>query len=444
MARTIMGSAGLNEKCASNIRMNYKKTEKIGSGGFGEVWKCQRVEGAFVAIKFLLQVDEDSKARFKREVGIQRSLDHPNIVKVLDDDLECATPWYATELYECSLLDQLPQLVGDGKQIATVVEQILTGLQFAHEHSVIHRDLKPANVLCSRGRYALSDFGLGRKLDAMTTRVTMTGDRFGTLEYMAPEQFRDSKRVDHRADIFSFGVMLRELFTGDTFPEASNLPLPIRMISERCTQIDPASRYQTAEEVKAAFKLFTSTPTPKAEEQLTALIPLLQAGTASVENLGRVIALIPLCQQDDELMFKVFMGMQPYVFKVLCQMAIDVMKLGVNRFAEVTRTRSFAFSETDYVGDKCRSLFDSTTDPELRAELTALALDIGVAYNRWHVMRVAAGLIEEPKTPHELPQLLKRLETRRSELFAIESYLTTSKLEPLIRVMLETRTEGAN
>ena len=144
-------------------------------------------------------------------------------------------------------------------QALSIVMQICEALQYAHDHGVVHRDIKPENILLdSRGQLKIADFGLAKLGSDSDADAHLTGTRqvLGTVQYMAPEQMVQSKTVDHRADIYSMGVVLYEMLTGEIPAGAFEPPSHRAAIDSRLDEVvmralasDPAKRYQKASEV---------------------------------------------------------------------------------------------------------------------------------------------------------------------------------------------------
>jgi eukaryotic-like serine/threonine-protein kinase len=237
----------------------YIDEDLLGTGGFGEVWRCVRdSDGQRFAKKMLAaDVGEDAIERFLREVRILSKLDHPNVVKVIAKHLTDPPYWYVMPLYSGSMETALPSIRGDESRARSVFTAILDAIEYAHGEGVIHRDLKCANVLMNaESDVAVSDFGLGRMIDATSTRQTVTGWGLGTALYMAPEQFADAKRADERSDIYSLGRMLYELYAEPlslTPPDLTLLRPALATIVARCTQRDPKLRYESVTELKRAW-----------------------------------------------------------------------------------------------------------------------------------------------------------------------------------------------
>ncbi|MFC1529796.1 protein kinase [Gemmatimonadota bacterium] len=196
---------------------HYQILEKIGSGGMGDVWLANdtRLERK-VALKFLPAeaTSEEDQRRFIREARAASVLDHPNICTIHEIDNSDSGQTYIAMAY-CDgetvkeRIARGPLKIEDALEIAI---QTGEGLARAHKVGIVHRDIKPANVIITEdGLAKIVDFGLAKLLGS--SQLTRTGSSLGTVAYMSPEQVRGDE-VDHRADIWSLGVMLYELVTG--------------------------------------------------------------------------------------------------------------------------------------------------------------------------------------------------------------------------------------
>ena len=194
------------------INDRYRLDAEIGHGGMGAVYKGhdQEIERD-VAIKVLNQTlfGKAERDRLIHEAKMIAKLKHPNIVSVHDVGEFEGSPFFVMEYVEGGSLRDLEP--GDLDEIIRICIQICQGLKHAHENGIIHRDLKPENVLLEKdGRVKLVDFGIAR---SDVTRFTSAGNIAGTVNYMAPE-IAKGEEVDGRADLYSLGVMLYELTTG--------------------------------------------------------------------------------------------------------------------------------------------------------------------------------------------------------------------------------------
>lgn len=205
--------------------------ELIGAGGMGAVYKARQIKlDRVVALKVLRPESSDDLAfaqRFNREAKTLARLNHPNIVGVHDfgeiavtgDNGESQTLFYFVMEYVDG--SDLRRLIGSEippADVTSIIQQVCQALQYAHEQGVVHRDIKPENILLdSYGIVKIADFGLAKLASKTERDYTLTGTHqvMGTPRYMAPEQMEASRTVDHRADLYSLGVVFYELLTGE-------------------------------------------------------------------------------------------------------------------------------------------------------------------------------------------------------------------------------------
>jgi len=196
--------------------------ELIGTGGMGRVYKARQpsVE-RWIALKILSPdraQDPEWIERFTREARALARLNHPHIVQVHGFGAE-PQPHLIMEFVDGVNLRQAMQAGGlSAREALVIVPKLCDALHYAHEHGVLHRDIKPENILIdTEGRVKIVDFGLAELRDenAVPFTLTQSGAKLGTLAYMAPEQIEKPAEVDHRADIYSLGVVFYEMLTGE-------------------------------------------------------------------------------------------------------------------------------------------------------------------------------------------------------------------------------------
>ena len=261
---------------------HYEITEKLGEGGMGVVYKAEDTKlERTVALKFLSTHSlggEDEIERFKREAKAAAALNHPNIAHIYAIDEEDGQIFIAMEYVEGQ---DLAGTIGKSplplEKAIDYAAQIAAGLQAAHEKGIVHRDIKSANVMVTdKGVVKIMDFGLA-KLQGRSM-MTQAGTTLGTIAYMSPEQTQGQK-VDHRSDIWSLGVVLYEMVSGqlpfkgdyeqaviysilNEEPEPltalrSGLPIALDGIIAKALAKDPAVRYQHVDELPADLKGLT-------------------------------------------------------------------------------------------------------------------------------------------------------------------------------------------
>ncbi|HCL92092.1 MAG TPA: hypothetical protein DIC50_04830, partial [Verrucomicrobia subdivision 3 bacterium] len=248
--------------------------ECLGRGGMGVVYKARQPKlNRLVALKILAPergADPQFTERFLREAQALARLNHPNIVTVHDFGEAEGLYYLLMEYVDGMTLRQLLH----GQKIApeealSIVPKICEALQFAHELGVVHRDIKPENVLVDwQGRVKIADFGIAKIVAADQPRQAITQDQvIGTPHYMAPEQVEKPQLVDHRADIYSLGVVFYEMLTGELplgkfQPPSKKVQVDVRLdeVVLHALEKEPERRYQHASEVKTAVETIAATP----------------------------------------------------------------------------------------------------------------------------------------------------------------------------------------
>jgi tRNA A-37 threonylcarbamoyl transferase component Bud32 len=257
----------------------------LGHGGMGAVYKArQKKLDRLVALKIIRPESAEDPAfagRFNREARTLARLNHPNIVAVhdfgevtlADAGAEDATPrtlfYFLMEYVDGA---NLRQLIGGGElqpeQALAIIPQICEALQFAHDAGIVHRDIKPENILLDKqGHVKIADFGLAKLASLSEEEFTLTGTHqvMGTLRYMAPEQMKGSHTVDHRADIYSLGVVFYEMLTGEVPVGSFDPPSKKTGVDGRLDEVvlraiasDPERRYQQVAEIGSQVSAISS------------------------------------------------------------------------------------------------------------------------------------------------------------------------------------------
>ncbi len=261
---------------------HYRIIEKLGEGGMGVVYKAEDTTlKRLVALKFLpadLTRDAGAKARFIHEAQAASALDNPNICTVFDiletadGQLFMVMPCYEGQ----TLKEKIERGVLDIDEAVSIAEQIGQGLAKAHDKGIVHRDIKPANIFITHENVVkILDFGIA-KLAGGRTKLTKTGSTLGTVAYMSPEQAM-GKDVGQRTDIWSVGVVLYEMLTGQLpfkgeydqsviysiineepeMPSRSRLDIPekIEKIIMKCLEKKPENRFGSTKEISTELQV---------------------------------------------------------------------------------------------------------------------------------------------------------------------------------------------
>lgn len=269
------------ENLQGTLLKGYKLEERIGAGGFGAVYRAKQTTiGREVAVKIILPGyanNPDFIRRFESEAHLIARLEHPHITPLHDFWRDPDGAYLVMRfLRNGSIRDALDTEPYELHAVSQLLDQIASGLDFAHRNDVIHRDIKPGNILLDEdGNAYLADFGIAKDLAGITDNKTAVDAVVGSLDYISPEQAR-SEPVTPRTDIYSLGVTLYEMITGehpyknistierlykhinDPLPEITSLPADlqdvINSIIQKATAKDPEDRYPDVLALAMAFR----------------------------------------------------------------------------------------------------------------------------------------------------------------------------------------------
>jgi serine/threonine-protein kinase len=269
-------------KTGDIIEGRYKFIEKIGKGAFGTVLLMEdTVVEERLILKFLnpnVSSDEEMMKRFVHELRYSRKITHKNVIRIYDflyirGNYAISMEYFPSHTLGGEIVNEKPVVLKRAMKFAI---DIATGMQVAHQAGIVHRDLKPANVLIdNEGLLKIVDFGVAAAQSQGDTQLTKTGYVIGSPKYMAPEQIL-GKKVDERADIYSLGVIMYEMFTG--VPPYSRgdhmsvmyqhvqgkarppieinkeLPADLNAVVVKCMALDKAKRMQSMDELRLALE----------------------------------------------------------------------------------------------------------------------------------------------------------------------------------------------
>jgi len=256
-----------------NLFPELEVLDIIGQGGMGFVYKArQRNLGRVIALKLLspsLMDDPQFAERFSREARAMAMMNHPNVIAIYDFGQRGQYYFLVMEYVDGLNLRQLTRTTKiEPVEAMQLVPQLCDALQYAHDRGIVHRDIKPENVLLSQdGQVKIADFGLAKLTGGTQTDFTLTQTQqvMGTLNYMAPEQRERPNEVDHRADIYSLGVVIYELLTGELplgrfAPPSKKVSVDVRLdeVVLRALEKEPSMRFQQASEFKTGCQTYSN------------------------------------------------------------------------------------------------------------------------------------------------------------------------------------------
>ena len=377
-----------------SIVSHYRILEKLGEGGMGDVYKATDLKlKRITALKFLpasFSRDEEAKQRFIHEAQNASSLDHPNICTIYEiDETRVSTNkaagrlFIAMAFYEgVTLKKKIQQSLMSPSDVIDIATQVAAGLAKAHQGGIIHRDIKPENVMVTHDGIAkIVDFGLARF--AGTADMTRRGITMGTLSYISPEQLQ-GRKVDHRTDIWSFGVMLYEMLSGELpfrgeidqakiysilneAPEPLRISIPeqLKKVLHGALQKNPQDRYSSMEEVITDLKMVE-----------------VESGHIRTEKSKTSIAVLPFKDMSED-------RSQEYFCDGMAEELINALT-AVQELRVIARTSSFSFKRKQLdireIGKKLNVemiLEGSIRKTESRLRITAQLINVSDGSHIW-------------------------------------------------------------
>ncbi|HMA24798.1 MAG TPA: serine/threonine-protein kinase, partial [Gemmatimonadaceae bacterium] len=316
-----MSTGELRTRLQAALGASYTLERELGGGGMSRVFVASDATLRRSIVVKMLSPDlaaDVSTARFQREIGLAARLQHPHIVPLLSTGEADGLPYYTMPFVDGESLHD--RLARDGElpvaEAVRLLREVATALAYAHEKGIVHRDIKPQNILLTGGIALVTDFGVAKALIDATTvgrdTLTAAGVAVGTPAYMSPEQVSADPGIDHRADIYSFGVVAYELLSGQPpfsarttqallaahvveRPESlavrrPAVPPALAALVMRCLEKRPADRPQSAAEIVRSLDALTASASSADAARPSAPRRVVRARLAGLVVLAALIA----------------------------------------------------------------------------------------------------------------------------------------------------------
>lgn len=414
--------------------------KSIDKGGFGSVDLVKDVYGNHFAKKTFspnqplnAELLENVRKRFVKEIRVQESISHPNILPILSKNLDVWPPYYIMPLAVGSLAADIKndRILGGG--FVRALSDIISGLDEIHSMQIYHRDLKPQNVLRLQSNdgsgsyyYALSDFGLISMRESSISNLTVTGMAKGSDYYTAPEIAKDLKHASVHTDIYSLGCILHDMVgTDDRMPLGEiREPGPFSDVLLGCTRKKPSDRFKSAKAVLDAILSIEFSPAAPANSPSVDFVAVLDGVIQpSLDFLPRLADFLEHASGIEQN--AVFARFSSDWIDWMCATDIDVAnRLGVY-YASWIQNSAFSFETCDALSNRLEQFFVPTMFDTKVACLFAL-LDMGTSHNRWHVERKFARLCSPLMENNLAKRFAMEIRIRGDEVCQMISHLERS------------------
>ena len=368
----------------------YKIICHIGQGGAGIVYDVQK-GSAHYALKECAELDEESLKRFARELRITKTLNSPNIVKVIDEDTQADSPYYIMEMCEESLKQAVDRGL-DKEQKYSYILQACNGFAELHNNGIIHRDIKPGNILIANGEAKVSDFGLGKFENRDTTTITTDITSKGTPGFMAPEIANEGhfKDADVRSDIFSIGALLYYVFSDGMIPSPINpnsVPVEILPIIRKCMEAEPSKRYQKVEDIIGSIHIIMTL-----EDNYLSMKSLVDAQKSMMPSdfSKRAYALLMKSNDITDLVDNLRTLTIARLYNIVHtspDYGDGISSLIKRVYTEDNGQSWLQFTDVDIIVFACEALIGYANDAQTKQDLIEVSLFLSIDYNRWECMK---------------------------------------------------------
>ncbi|RPW90092.1 serine/threonine-protein kinase [Pseudomonas aeruginosa] len=389
--------------------MTYTFNYAKGRGGFARVDIVSNPQGQQFAQKtydpqpqLLTDVgDGELRRRFVREVQYQSSVNHPNVVRILESFLSADPPAFIMPMADCTLKDEMVLDPTLGANLHTALFDILSGLEHLHRSGYVHRDLKPANVLRftsgAQVSYAISDFGLMSASHSDSSTLTGTNANGGTTNYAAPELIGNFRRATAAADIYAFGAILHDIFgnAAQRIPYTElDGPGEIGGIIRRCTKRLPMRRYPDVSALREElFQALNSRPVVFNSSSEERIVDLLRANaTLSDDQWDQVFIQLDRNIDRNQSTSNIFQALTIEHINALGGNSPELFSALGSYFCDHINGAAFNFDYCDVLASKGECFYNSG-DITLKTNIALSLLYLGVSHNRWYVERKAAYML---------------------------------------------------
>ncbi|KQO18069.1 serine/threonine protein kinase [Paenibacillus sp. Leaf72] len=430
---------------------NYHIIEPLGEGGMGVVYKVTTSdEQNEYALKYCKYMDEGSLRRFKREVRAIRNIDHGNVMKIINMNLEHSPPYYVMGLASYSAYDVLDELAINHERAIEIFLDVCKGVQALHNAGQCHRDIKPQNIMVmENGTVVVSDFGLVKFVERDSTVLTKTMALIGTEIYMAPEQFlpEGARNADAKTDIYQLGKTLYQLYTGK-FPALlsdEGVPAGLWYIIQKAVRQNPKERFDNVAELIDSIHDFKASLDPQHNPEKAFSLVIqeindkLRNNVYEKRNIETLVLLLMSVSNDDEFFLQLF----DQIPITLLQAAVSDMSDDVEpllwKYSEIIeryiKQKHFGYAEV--VANKMDELYRYSNNLSIKQAALESILCAAVDLNRFKAMNVFNSILIRVSAQEEALMVTDVLRKHMTRYQYVYSQVSKGQLHVMLHPVWE-------
>ncbi|MCT3728310.1 protein kinase [Elizabethkingia anophelis] len=369
--------------------------KEINRGGFGIIEEVICDDGRHYARKtfdpltnpkITSEIINKCKNRFIREVSIQSRLQQEYIIPIIYYNLTDDKPWYLMPVADYDYNHEIIFSKSEDRK-PEGLSDILNSLEYLHNLGYVHRDLKPGNILYHDGFWKLSDLGLitpDKEITALS--ITSSNDWSGTEMYMAPEQITNFRYVDNRADIYSFGAILHDIYGKNSRTPYSNLSCTgeMNVIIDKCTKKEPKQRFKSVENLRDKLLYLLSKDSKSIastlQHQIDKFADIDSFDSAKLEDL------IFYLKEDNSDVSGIFYELNNTIVNHIYEIDVDLFIEFSLFYIDWVKNSSFSFDYCDVIIHIINNIYKKTKNIDLKSKCVISAAQLGKSHNRWYVM----------------------------------------------------------
>lgn len=425
----------VNVNGGNNVLTDYENCVLIGSGGFGEVFKCKNNNGQICALKVLKREYHYNNLvikRFQREIRAHSKLVHSNIIPIFEYDVD--SEFYFTMPLASSNLEEY--LINKNDDDLILFNQVLQAVKHSHDNGIIHRDLKPSNILIGQHDVPMiTDFGLAKFTERDSTTLTGSNEFWGTTMYAAPEQFGQTRDVEKTADIYSLGKILYKITTSQNpYPEldSSIIPSKYQFIIRKACRTNPDDRFQSIDEFirqldYVKFRLID--PVSSVNDEAEKILLDNDFSSSNTADLARILY---EHRSNNIILNKSLPNMNEKILKSLIENHNYLVYPVFEAFDEDASSDRLPFDYCDVVADFYKTLYNLTDDYDSQVLVIKRLPQLGSYYNRYHVGHIIGEIVEETDDISLLMELKELFQSNNEVAEWCEEYISRNKFNEIM------------